>query len=46
MSESKGAVAWLRRQTQYELARDRNRLGQWPNGAAGPEDANLADEAA
>ena len=46
MSESKGAVAWLRRQAQCELARVRNRLGEWPNGAVGPEDANLADEAA
>ena len=40
------ADAWLRRKARYELARERNRLGQWPNGAAGPEDAKLAAEAA
>ena len=40
------ADAWLRRQAQYDLARERNRLGQWPGRATGPEDARLAAEAA
>ena len=40
------ADVWLRRQSQYDLARERNRLGQWPGGAAGPEDAEIAVEAA
>ena len=40
------ADAWLRRQSQYELARARNRLEQWPSGATDPEDAKLAAEAA
>ena len=40
------ADAWLRRQAQYDLARERNRLGQWPGGATDPEDARIAAEAA
>ena len=38
------ADSWLRRQAQYELMRERNRLGQWPNGAAGLGDGKLAAE--
>ena len=40
------ADAWLRRQAQYDLARERNRLRQWPGGASDPEDARIAAEAA
>ena len=40
------ADTWLRRQAQYELARERNRLGQWPTEATGPKDATLAAEVA
>ena len=40
------ADVWLRRQAQYDLARERNRLGQWPGGATYPEDAKIAAEAA
>ena len=40
------ADAWLWRQAQYDLARERNRLGQWPGGVANPEDAKIAAEAA
>lgn len=40
------ADAWLRRQSQYDLARERNRLGQWPGGVTGPPDAKLDAEAA
>lgn len=40
------ADAWLRRQAQYDLARERNRLGQWPGEATDSEDAEIAAEAA
>ena len=40
------ADMWLRRQAQYDLARERNRLGQWPSGTADPEIADIAAEAA
>ena len=40
------ADVWLRRQAQYDLARERNRLEQWPGGATYPEDAKIAAEAA
>lgn len=40
------ADVWLRRQAQYALARERNRLGQWPGRVADPEDAEIAAEAA
>ena len=39
------ADAWSRRQAQYDLAREQNRLGQWPGGATDPEDAKIAAEA-
>ena len=29
------ADSWLRRQARYDLARERNRLGQWPTDLAG-----------
>lgn len=37
---------WLRRQAQYDLARERNRLGQWPDAVAGPDNADLTAESA
>ena len=40
------ADAWLRRQAQYDLALERNRLGQWPGGATYRDDAKVAVEAA
>lgn len=40
------ADVWLRRQAQYDLARERNRLGQWPGRRADPENAEIAAEAA
>jgi addiction module HigA family antidote len=40
------ADVWLRRQAQYDLARERNRLGQWPGRVSDPEDTEIAAEAA
>lgn len=40
------ADAWLRRQARYDLARERNRLGQWPGGTTAHEDARIAASAA
>ena len=39
-------MAWLRRQAQYDLARERNRLGQWPCAMVDPDDTELTAEAA
>lgn len=40
------ADVWLRRQAQYDLARERNRLGQWPSAVADPDDAEFTAESA
>ena len=40
------AETWVRMQANYDLVRERRRIGQWPGGATYPEDSKLADEAA
>ena len=40
------AEMWVRMQANYDLVRERRRIGQWPGGAIYPEESKLANEAA